>query len=234
MTHDPINSPSHYAEGRQFEPIDVIEDWELNFRLANTVKYISRAGRKKDILEDLRKARWYLDREIQHLEVGQSRIRIYELAHELGLSNREVLEACDSLDINVKAHSSSLCAAAASKIRGFLSNRGVQYDDVLTYYGQTVDEKEAWPPSSVNTEVTDEDWADFWDPQSSLGDDVLWDPSVGPVELSEDEIKGILAKKALDQFEDAEIVATVEKRGFILGIKKDGSTCELGGNGRCV
>ena len=63
---------------------------------------------------------------------------------------------------------------------------------------------------------------------------MLWDPSVGPVELSEGEVQGILAKKALDQFADAEIVATVEKRGFILGIKKDGSTCELGGNGRCV
>lgn len=233
MNHDPINRPAHYAEGRQFEPIDVIDDWSLNFRLGNTLKYISRAGRKdpSKTLEDLHKAHFYLSREIQHLEVGKSHIRIYELARELGLSNREVLEACDSLGINVKGHSSSLCAAAASKIRGFLSDRGVQYDDVLTYYGQTVDEKEAWPPSNVSVEVTDEDWEDFW---SEDHEDVLWDPSVGPVELSEDEIKGILAKKALDQFEDTEIVATVEKRGFILGIKKDGSTCELGGNGRCV
>jgi len=233
MNHDPINNPSHYAEGRQFEPIDVIEDWELNFRLANTVKYISRAGRKKDILEDLRKARWYLDREIASLDALRPSgvLRVYELARELGLDNRDVLEACDALDINVKSHTSSLSAPDIKRLRTLLTSPGVQYDDVLTYYGQSIDEKEAWPPSTINIEVTDEDWEDFWSEDQA---DVLWDPSVGPVELSEKEIVDILAKKALDQFEDAEIVATVEKRGFILGIKKDGSTCELGGNGRCL
>jgi hypothetical protein len=45
-----VNHPSHYAEGRKYEPIDVIEDWELGFNLGNTVKYISRAGRKDDIV----------------------------------------------------------------------------------------------------------------------------------------------------------------------------------------
>lgn len=64
---DTINHPSHYAAGRQHEPIDVIEDWELGFNLGNAVKYISRAGRKGDPLEDLRKAAWYLEREIQRL-----------------------------------------------------------------------------------------------------------------------------------------------------------------------
>ena len=51
MTHDPINNPSHYAEGRQFEPIDVIEDWKLNYRMGNVLKYVSRAGRKQDAIE---------------------------------------------------------------------------------------------------------------------------------------------------------------------------------------
>lgn len=68
MTHDPINSPAHYAEGRSYEPIDVIEDWELGYHLGNALKYISRAGRKQNQLEDLKKARWYLDREISSLE----------------------------------------------------------------------------------------------------------------------------------------------------------------------
>ena len=68
MTHDPINSPAHYAEGRSYEPIDVIEDWELNYNLGNACKYISRAGRKQNQLEDLKKARRYIDREIQSLE----------------------------------------------------------------------------------------------------------------------------------------------------------------------
>lgn len=60
-----VNHPAHYAEGRKHEPIDVIEDWQLGFCLGNTLKYISRAGRKGDRLSDLRKAAWYLAREIE-------------------------------------------------------------------------------------------------------------------------------------------------------------------------
>jgi len=63
-----VDHPAHYAEGRKYEPIDVILDWDLNFPLGNTVKYISRAGRKVDALEDLKKAAWYLDYEIKRLE----------------------------------------------------------------------------------------------------------------------------------------------------------------------
>lgn len=59
---DNVNHPSHYAEGRRFEPIDVIEDWKLDFHLGNAVKYISRAGRKGDAKEDIEKAVWYLNR----------------------------------------------------------------------------------------------------------------------------------------------------------------------------
>ncbi len=64
MTHDVVNNPSHYTEGRKYETIDVIEDWKLNYHLGNAVKYISRAGRKGNRLEDLKKAQWYLTREI--------------------------------------------------------------------------------------------------------------------------------------------------------------------------
>lgn len=60
-----IDHPDHYAKGRKFEPIDVIEDWELGFCLGNAIKYISRAGRKDDCLNDLLKAKWYLEREIR-------------------------------------------------------------------------------------------------------------------------------------------------------------------------
>ena len=62
---DLVNSPSHYTEGRKYEPKDVIRDWGLNFNLGCVVKYISRAGRKDDILLDLYKARKYLDFEIE-------------------------------------------------------------------------------------------------------------------------------------------------------------------------
>lgn len=65
---DPVSKPSHYAAGRKYEPKDVIRDWDLNFNLGNAVKYISRAGRKNDLIEDLKKARQYLDFEIEYLE----------------------------------------------------------------------------------------------------------------------------------------------------------------------
>ena len=204
MTHDSVHRPAHYAEGRIYEPIAVIEDWELNYRLGNAVKYISRAGRKQDALEDLKKARWYLDREIDQLELNQE--------------------------------------------------PPTDYEEVLTYYGQTQDEPIAWPEldgsgfdalveptfevnaaeyvpfdatkDCISFDVTDQDWEDFW---------VGWDESIGPVEiqLSDDEVKSLLAKKDLERFEEDEVVSIIEKRGLTLGVKKDGSTCVLR-DGRCA
>lgn len=60
---DVVNSPKHYTSGK-YEVIDVIEDWDLNFRLANTIKYIARHKHKGKPLEDLKKALWYLQREV--------------------------------------------------------------------------------------------------------------------------------------------------------------------------
>lgn len=51
-----------------YEAIKVIEAWDLGFHLGNTVKYICRAGKKDGGVEDLKKARWYLDRLIERLE----------------------------------------------------------------------------------------------------------------------------------------------------------------------
>jgi hypothetical protein len=61
-----INHPAHYGGDTTYEAIKVIEAWDLGFHLGNTVKYISRAGKKGDgdPVEDLEKARWYLDRAI--------------------------------------------------------------------------------------------------------------------------------------------------------------------------
>lgn len=59
-----INHPEHYLLDRFIQPIDVIEDWTLCHHLACVVKYICRAGRKNHILEDLKKAEWYLVREL--------------------------------------------------------------------------------------------------------------------------------------------------------------------------
>ena len=60
---DMVNSPSHY-KGHKFEVIDIIEDFDLNFRKGNALKYLLRAGHKDDYVQDLKKAIWYLNREI--------------------------------------------------------------------------------------------------------------------------------------------------------------------------
>lgn len=63
---DVINHPSHYTRGK-IEVIDFIEDQHLPYHLGNVIKYIARAGYKGDKLEDLKKARWYLDRYINEV-----------------------------------------------------------------------------------------------------------------------------------------------------------------------
>ena len=70
---DQVNHPNHYGGGdNPYEAIKVIEAWDLGFHLGNAVKYIARWGKKQnkenDLLQDLEKARWYLDRQIQILK----------------------------------------------------------------------------------------------------------------------------------------------------------------------
>lgn len=68
-----VNHPAHYGGAdNPYEAIKVIEAWGLGFCLGNTVKYISRAGRKDDIVQDLKKAAWYLQREIANLEAEKA------------------------------------------------------------------------------------------------------------------------------------------------------------------
>lgn len=61
---DIVVNPAHYTEGRSFEPVDVIEDWNLDYQMGNALKYISRAGRKGSLIADLQKAIFYLERRI--------------------------------------------------------------------------------------------------------------------------------------------------------------------------
>ncbi len=63
-----ISHPRHYGGDTIYEAIKVIEAWSLGFCLGNAVKYICRAETKGMKLADLKKARWYLDREIQRLD----------------------------------------------------------------------------------------------------------------------------------------------------------------------
>jgi len=66
-TVEAIDHPPHYTHSK-IEPIDVIEQWALPHHLACTVKYLARYRYKGAPLEDLKKARWYLDRWITLLE----------------------------------------------------------------------------------------------------------------------------------------------------------------------
>ena len=185
MTHDSINRPAHYAEGRAFEPIDVIADWELNYHLGNCLKYVSRAGRKQSQLEDLKKARWYLSREIETLEAAE--------------------------DVPFRTTYEEV-------VQSLIENAQRGYEDV----GQELINE--YGVSDVDDQPLD-DWD--WD------DTYMWDPSLGPVEITEEEVQQILSKKDLEQFEEDEIVSTVERRGLIIGFKKDGSSCLLNAKGRC-
>ena len=66
-----INNPQHYGgQDNPYEVIKVIDAWDLGFSLGNTVKYISRAGKKnkEKELEDLKKGLWYLKHHIDNLE----------------------------------------------------------------------------------------------------------------------------------------------------------------------
>ena len=64
-----VDHPLHYGGAdNPYEAIKVIEAWSLNFNLGNCVKYLCRAGKKSGMIEDLEKAQWYLNREIQNLK----------------------------------------------------------------------------------------------------------------------------------------------------------------------
>ena len=63
---DAVNHPAHYKVGG-IETIDFIEAKKLNYRLGNVIKYLTRADHKGNKLEDLKKAQWYLEREIESL-----------------------------------------------------------------------------------------------------------------------------------------------------------------------
>lgn len=66
--YDNVNKPKHYNTGK-IEVISAIEDWQLDFHLGNVVKYVARAGKKdtSKTIEDLEKAKYYLNRKIEEL-----------------------------------------------------------------------------------------------------------------------------------------------------------------------
>jgi len=70
---------------------------------------------------------------------------------------------------------------------------------------------------------------DGWDDDG----DWEWDPNLGPVELSSEEIDMILRNRDISDSDPDEIIKVIEKRGFLLGVKANGNTCVLGPEGSC-
>lgn len=67
VEEDDVNNPSHYKKG-SIEVITFIEDQDLPFHAANTIKYICRYRYKGTPIKDLQKAKWYIDRLIKFEE----------------------------------------------------------------------------------------------------------------------------------------------------------------------
>lgn len=68
-----VHHPAHYGGADNlYEAIKVIEAWDLDFPCGNAVKYIARAGKKGDELEDLKKAVWHLNRKINRIKNAQT------------------------------------------------------------------------------------------------------------------------------------------------------------------
>lgn len=84
---DMVNHPSHYTDGN-IEVIDFIEDKKLNYHRGNALKYLCRAGKKDPAkeVEDLQKAVWYINREIQRLEAQKQRDARAEELRAIGIT----------------------------------------------------------------------------------------------------------------------------------------------------
>jgi hypothetical protein len=85
--NDPVNHPNHYTYGG-IECLDFIDQYNLNFELGNAVKYISRAGKKEatKTIEDLEKARFYVEREITQRSIVYEKIPFGEYVNAKKLS----------------------------------------------------------------------------------------------------------------------------------------------------
>lgn len=102
---DSVNHPSHYTRGK-IEVIDFIEDQQFNYRLGNAVKYLCRAGYKNDKAEDLRKAIWYIQRELNAIQCVDNDLTItLKSGEKATLPTRTyefgATEQLDDSDVNV-------------------------------------------------------------------------------------------------------------------------------------
>lgn len=155
MSKDMVKRPDHYCFSK-FEPKDVIREWGLNFNLGSAVKYIARAGRKDDIVQDLKKAREFLSFEIEALEADR------------GLTEEEQKEL---EEITKKNAEISRALRFYRAFRGLVSKTSNDYcmkhfgvNDVLD--GYTLDFHMIVPRGMSIDEVVDM-WSESWEEKAN-------------------------------------------------------------------
>jgi len=123
----------------------------------------------------------------------------------------------------------------------------ISYEEFLADAAASSAEGEDFVDEYGNEETAQSDFVKLWgtgdnsswdsrkDPmwEWNSDDDILWDPTTGPAEVSQEEIQEILSSKNLKTYDKDEIVSIVERRGLLMGFKKDGSSCLLNSQGRC-
>lgn len=155
MSKDMVKRPDHYCFSK-FEPKDVIREWGLNFNLGSAVKYIARAGRKDDIVQDLKKSREFLSFEIEALEADR------------GLTEEEQKEL---EEITKKNAEISRALRFYRAFRGLVSKASNDYcmkhfgvNDVLD--GYTLDFHMIVPRGMSIDEVVDM-WSESWEEKAN-------------------------------------------------------------------
>jgi hypothetical protein len=221
MTYDAIN-PNHYKGDRQFEPIEVIEDWGLNYHLGNALKYISRNGRKpgEDPREGLSKAIWYLERLQDKYDdevvcdcppgcecescPGCPSPGVADMVDLTFRQDEIEFQALGSIPNSVLFGSDEDMIMAAQPVPFEAT-----YEDILEF--------EAWDPSLGPIEPdVDEQSLDYW------GTDSV--PHLGTQTFGKD----------LSKFSDTEIVFQSYEGGYIFGHQKNGDVRVLGKHGAPV
>lgn len=198
MTYDAIN-PNHYKGGRKFEPIEVIEDWGLNYHLGNALKYISRNGRKpgEDPREGLSKAIWYLER-LQDRYLDEA--------------NKQALADCQIADEQEEIEFRELASIPNSILFGSDEEDSIPFtathEDILEF--------EAWDPTLGPIE-----------PEGFDVDDQLldgWDDSAWEDWATRDDYK----KREIRTLDRHKIAYTSKIDGWIYGHQQDGDVRILG------
>lgn len=134
-----IDSPAHYNTGN-IEVIDAIEDWQLDFRLGNVVKYVARAQHKGNQVEDLRKAHWYLKRVLDDVDdnvLGMAEPEVAE-ATQVHINELQVEIASLKLRLDHSRKCNDELRNELNEERNESTRRIKEFDDAIYEFGQRV------------------------------------------------------------------------------------------------